>query len=174
MNGIHLLASNETPSDKTIFTCSLVEKMLFTVCKRFAEDLIRETCADLYTDQGQLGFISDKKNENLKKMSKNDTLKKSGSMTNMTWNSVVIPEQTDSLIHQKFPSYLSVIDVFNTIRRHEKYDFLSNEFMALGKESDTQSRPSTNFHKEKEKPTSIAINNSSNKNFINVNKKVKN
>lgn len=51
--------------------------------------------------------------------------------------------QNDSLLmYQKFPQNLKVLDVFNTIVKHEKYDFLTNKYMASASTSIDQAQAS--------------------------------
>ncbi len=97
--------------------------MLNAVYKRFAEDLIRETCARIYFDCSQ----NIKTNETLtKKQTKNELNKKQTDTSLLTSQN----QQQDGLEYQKFPQYLSVTDVFKTIQQHQKFDFLTNKNMA--------------------------------------------
>lgn len=67
--------------------CKLTEEFLFSVCKHFCDDLIRNACSDQY------------QNSNISK-------------------------------RQVFPDELGVNDIYNTIKKNPKYDFLTNKFMA--------------------------------------------
>ena len=95
--------------------------MLVTIYKRFAEDLIRETCANIYFDSSK-----NIKNDSIpgKKQTKNESNKKE-QLPQLAQN-----QQQDGLDYQKFPQHLSVSDIFNTIHKDKKYDFLTNKNMA--------------------------------------------
>lgn len=97
-----------------MYSCNLVEKLLFTLCKRFADDLVRQTCADIY-------FANENTNKS-NKLSKN--LKKQSS------SAYLLNENFDLILSQKFPASLSVVHIYNTIKTHEKFDFLTNKYMA--------------------------------------------
>ncbi|CAF0710070.1 unnamed protein product [Brachionus calyciflorus] len=123
-NTISLVPSFETPDDTNLYTCDIVERFIFQLGKRFAEDLIRQVCSDKY-------FVSNQTGLNLGNSSgQNDNLNNS--------NKRITSNQIDNsnLSSQKFPDYLNVIDVFNTINKHDKYDFLTNKYMARSVKSD--------------------------------------
>lgn len=121
------------PTQTNVYACNLVEKLLFALCKRFADDLIRQTCSDLYfckNDQNKMNAT------NLKNYNKK--------------NLVITPlngENGDLISSQKFPTNLSVIHIYNTIRAHDRFDFLTNKYMAStnrasSKESDDSNNTS--------------------------------
>jgi hypothetical protein len=86
--------------------------------RRFADELIRQTCADIYFDSSSKSPSSLPSSEvSTSKKQKNENLKKD---TN----------ESDALQYQKFPGTIGVKDVFNTILKHERYDFLTNTYMA--------------------------------------------
>ena len=73
--------------------CKLVEEFIFIVSQRFCEDLIRDTCSNIYNNK-----YSD---DGIRKTNNNHYLTK-----------------------------INVLDVFNTICKNDKYDFLANNYMA--------------------------------------------
>lgn len=78
--------------------CRLAEEFIFVVAKHFCEDLIRDTCSNIYT-------------ENV--VENNNKIKK-----------------TNSKDYSHYLTKINVLDVFNTICKNEKYDFLTNNYMA--------------------------------------------
>ncbi len=67
----------------------MAEEFLYTVCKKFCNDLLRDTCSNVCEQKS--------------------------------------PKLPTGTI--QFPNKLNVIDLFNTICKHEKYDFLTNKYM---------------------------------------------
>ena len=134
---VNLVANSETPDESNTFACHLVEKFLFAVCKRFADDVIRQTCADIYFDPSKSSASSlptqasdvklkqevssgkKQKVENSAKKSNNDTMLNSTS------------SQQSETQHQKFPQSIGVADVYNTILKHDRFNFLTNKYMAV-------------------------------------------
>lgn len=108
-NRVNLVPSDETATDSNVYACNLVEKFIFVLCKRFADDLIRQTCADMYFIKPTADKTLITNNKNLKKLA-NDT--------------------TDLVLNQKFPTNLNVLNIFNTIKTHDRFDFLTNKYMA--------------------------------------------
>ena len=101
---------------------------MFTVCKRFADDLIRKTCADLYFSKPNSQKLLSKKNN-----------KKSSC------------ETTDLTLKQKFPTNLNVMNIFQTIKNHDKFDFLTNKYMANTTTPTNESAKHNNSEKQYEK-----------------------
>jgi hypothetical protein len=97
--------------------------MLSAIYKRFAEDLIRETCASIYFDSSK-NIKREYETSSSKKPTKNDLNRKPLTDPLSTAHS------QDGLDYQKFPQYLSVTDIFETIQQHQRYDFLTNKNMA--------------------------------------------
>lgn len=85
------------------------------MAKRFADDLIRQTCADFYFDSSSKSFSSE---EGSSKKQKIEITKKN-------------INDSDTLQYlQKFPHSLGVANIYNTILKHERFDFLTNTYMA--------------------------------------------
>ena len=123
-----MVAMNEKRPDETnTYSCHLVEKFLFALCKRFAEDLIRQTCADIYFDRSKSTAQSKPTESSSKKLNKNENSKTGGTINQPALSS-------DGLQYQKFPEVLGVGDIYNTMIKHEKYDFLTNKGMASSEE----------------------------------------
>ncbi len=51
--------------------------------------------------------------------------------TNLSEADIVNQSGDAALQFQRFPTELSVLDVFNTIKKHSAYDFLTNKHMAV-------------------------------------------
>ena len=126
-----MVAMNEKPDETNTYSCHLVEKFLFALCKRFAEDLIRQTCADIYFDRSKSTAQSKPTENSSKKLNKTENSKTGGA------NQPVL--SSDGLQYQKFPEVLGVGDIYNTIIKHEKYDFLTNKGMASSEEDESSS-----------------------------------
>jgi hypothetical protein len=176
-----LTPSNEKPNETNVYTCDLVEHFLFALCKSFAEQLIRKTCADIYFDSSradttdsnkkskllsnsdtvnklnqQLEGTSKKKNDLLRKASSSScllSLALNGSNTNPT-NMANEYFTRDSILYQKFPQTLSVPDIFATINKHEIYDFLTNKYMAFPNDMDNNDNNNNN-NKTNNKPIQL-------------------
>ncbi len=106
--------------------------MLFAIYKRFAEDIIRDTCANIYFDSSKEISINSKTSEQsqVKKQGKYETKKQLELAKLAQQQQQQLQAQENTLQYQKFPQYLSVNDVFKTIKKHDKYDFLTNKYMA--------------------------------------------
>lgn len=102
---VNISGSNEPVDESNVFTCDLVERFLYRLAKRFAEDLIRQACSDVYFDSSRSDRLIESANRNGRSIESDQGC-------------------------QKFPDYLNVVDIFNTINKHEKYDFLTNKYMA--------------------------------------------
>lgn len=89
--------------------------MIYAMAKRFADDLIRQTCADFYFEPSPKLFLSEEMTS--KKQQKTEAVKKN---TN----------DGDTLQFQKFPHSLGVSNIYNTIIKHDRFDFLANTYMA--------------------------------------------
>lgn len=111
-NTVNLVANSENPQESNIYSCNLVEKFLFVIAKRFSEDLIRNTAADIYFDSS--------KSVDIKENTQNGTGKQQQTPKNYQ----------DTLLYQKFPQNINVMDVYKTLIKHDRYDFLTNKFMA--------------------------------------------
>lgn len=138
------MPSNETPSTSNLFKCNLVERFIFTVCRRFADDLIRQTCADQYFENPELTQTTSGLSNNSKKLST------TAATTTATASTTTTPVQnsnsaTDLLQYQKFPQHLSVKDVYRTITKHDKYDFLTNKYMGFYDDSQFESNNEINL-----------------------------
>ena len=125
---------------------------MFVLCKRFADDLIRQTCADMYLNRDEKSF-SISLNKNAKKSANNST------------------ETNDSILNQKFPASLNVMNIFDTIKKHEKFDFLTNKYMAIATASPLKSsNPDVNLGQTDQLYSNSNINkNNNNTNNINNN-----
>lgn len=103
--------SNERPANEDdVVPCPLVEMFMLAVCKRFAQDLVRRACADIY-------FV--------------ESCTHVESNANSRRRSVTSSERTTSLGDLKFPASLNVKDIYRTIMRHDRYDFLTNKYMGV-------------------------------------------
>jgi hypothetical protein len=89
--------------------------MIYAMAKRFADDLIRQTCSDFYFDPSPKMFSPEEMTT--KKQQKIEAVKKN---TN----------DADTLQFQKFPHSLGVSNIYNTIIKHDRFDFLANTYMA--------------------------------------------
>lgn len=137
------MPSGEKPTQTNIYTCNLVEKFLFTLGKRFAEDLIRQTCSDIYFDSSiknvQTEYVNNKKNPHPHQQQQQQQQIQS----------------EKSLLYQKFPQSLGVQDVFNTIKKHEKYDFLTNKYMAAWSSTDQSTNNDLNENTDLKSSTNL-------------------
>ena len=77
-------------------------------------------------------------------------------------------ETNDVILNQKFPASLNVMNIFNTIKKHEKFDFLTNKYMATASPI-KNSNPDVNLGQ-----TDQLYNSNSNINKINSNTNNKN
>ena len=84
---------------------------LLVVYKRFAQDLIRQTCADLYFEPSVVD---------------SSIRKPSLGLVNLG--------------EIKFPTCLNVKDVYRTIMRHDRFDFLTNKYMGVYVEENETSK----------------------------------
>lgn len=76
-NQVFLTPSDEKPSEsKSLYSCDLVEKFLFVLTKRFADDLIRQTCADIYFDSSKASKNSKGLSSGVSKPQNENSLKK--------------------------------------------------------------------------------------------------
>ena len=149
-----MVASGEKPCEENTYACSLVEKLMFVLSKRFADDLIRQTCADMY-------------------FNKNDNRSLALSMSNKIAKkpSVNSTEIQDLISNQTFPANLNVINIFNTIKRHDKFDFLTNKYMATASQT-TPTKNTNHSHPDVNLGQTDQLYNSnskSNLNNININ-----
>ena len=94
------------------YFCNLVEKFILAATKRFAEDLIRQTCSHVFNNSVEPTPSLDLTS---KKPAKSD---------------LPPPAQGDRIQTRKFPMDVYVNDVFSTIASQERYDFLTNKHMA--------------------------------------------
>lgn len=102
---VNICGLNEQVDESNVFTCDLVERFLYRIAKRFAEDLIRQACSDVFFDSSRSDRLI-------------ESAKRNGQSVDFAHG------------YQKFPDYLNVVDIFKTINKHEKYDFLTNKYMA--------------------------------------------
>lgn len=114
------MPTNETNPKKSSTACPLVEIFLLAVYKRFAQDLIRQSCADLYFEPAS---------------SHPKALVDSSSSSNQQLSSQQQYYDTNrrlvNLGEVKFPARLNVKDVYRTIMRHDRFDFLTNKYMGV-------------------------------------------
>ena len=103
--------------------CKLVEEFLYVVAKHFCEDLIRDTCSNIY-DKSCLN------ESNNKKKLENNKIKISNNKS-----------------HSHYLTKVNVLDVFDTICKNDKYDFLTNNYMATTN-SDNKSQNFSLFDKK--------------------------
>jgi len=106
--------------------CNLVEKFLFSLFKRFAEDLIREACSDIYFEPNKPTNESSSGQQQQQENVNNNT-KRVACQQN---------QGSDNILSHKFPLYLGVKDVYRTILRHDRYDFLTNKYMGVYTDSE--------------------------------------
>jgi hypothetical protein len=124
-------------NEENLYSCHLVERFLFAICKRFAEDLVRETCSNIYNgkDLNAHGTTnkSSKLNDSLQSRkptrTPNESSKKDANLHKQQQQQNSHPECAFDA--QKFPLYLGVRDIYKTIVHNEKYDFLTNKHMSL-------------------------------------------
>jgi hypothetical protein len=116
---VPFVSNDDFPDESNMYICSLVEKIIFAMTRRFADELIRQTCADIYFDSPSKSPISLPSLEG-------STSKQKQKIENLKKDTI----ESDALQYQKFPGTIGVKDVFNTILKHERYDFLTNTYMA--------------------------------------------
>jgi hypothetical protein len=123
--------SSSSINESNTYPCEIVVNFLLKLYKSFANDLIRKTCSDIYTEKTQLPLTLSKKNNQK--------------------NSI-------DLYNNKFPIELGVVDIYKTIMKHNKFDFLTNKYLALPNSSiqqkstttpPTQSSSSSSSHLDK-------------------------
>ena len=102
-------SQNETSDG---YLCNLVEKFIVAACKRFADDLIRQSCSQVFYNAAPSQSVGQ---VDVKKQSKSDQPQ---------------PASSEQMPSQRFPMELFVSDVYSTIVSHDKYDFLTNKYMA--------------------------------------------
>lgn len=128
-NLVSLVPSEEKPNESNLYACNLVEKFLAALCKRFADDLIRQSCSDVYLTQEQQEACTKKQANDRKSATSLLTRQASSEQLTMSCSSSNALDLNANPC-QKFPMELNVRDIYNTIVKHEKFDFLTNKYMA--------------------------------------------
>lgn len=135
-NTVNLIASSENPqnpSTNSLIPCPLVEMFLLAAFKRFAQDLIRQSCADLFLEPITQSTDFQQHQQH------NENVNSRRTLTNQITIAGSSNQQlrTVALGDQKFPLRLNVKDVYKTIMRHDRYDFLTNKYMGVHVEQET-------------------------------------
>lgn len=121
------------PSISSLIPCPLVEMFLLAAFKRFAQDLIRQSCADLF-------LVPTTQSTDLQQQQQqNENVNSRRILNNQATTIAVSSNQQQrnvALSDQKFPLRLNVKDVYKTIMRHDRYDFLTNKYMGVYVESE--------------------------------------
>lgn len=112
-------APSSPKDDDIVVPCPLVEMFMLAVYKRFAQDLIRRACADIY-------FVSSTPSTSTSSFESNTRRSVNSSEKSTTTSSSIT-----SLGDLKFPASLNVKDIYRTIMRHDRYDFLTNKYMGV-------------------------------------------
>jgi hypothetical protein len=120
-----------TESAENLFSCHLVERFLFAVWKRFAEDLIRETCSNIYHGISQNDSSAHRQSKSSKLAQSRKPTRSNETSKKDTRECHKQQQPEWPLDTQRFPLYLGVRDIYNTIVHKEKYDFLTNKYMSL-------------------------------------------
>ena len=157
---------------------------MFALCKRFADDLIRQTCADIYFDpsksaQASTSIVDTSTSKVQLELNKkrHEPIKKTASAASLATLAAAAERQQDSIQYQQFPHSLGVVDLFTTIKKHEVFDFLTNKHMALStdnQEADLTSAAAADTKKKPKQAQQLYNNNNNNNNHNNNNNNISN
>ena len=122
---MNLVLSSKPGNSESVFGCNLVEKFLLALFKRFADDIIRQTCSDIYFDSSNSTSTLNKTTSSIDCCAESTSNKRAQISSNS--------QQPNNDAVQKFPLYLGVKDVYKTLVTHDRFDFLTNKYMGAYK-----------------------------------------
>lgn len=127
---MNLVLSSKPGNSESVFGCNLVEKFLLALFKRFADDIIRQTCSDIYFDSSNSTSTLNKTTSSIDCCAESTSNKRAQISSTNSQQQAMIPNNDAA---QKFPLYLGVKDVYKTLITHDRFDFLTNKYMGAYK-----------------------------------------